>query len=317
MDESVTRAAEAIRAGRLVAMPTETVYGLAADATNVEAVLTIFSAKGRPTFDPLIVHVADVAQAWTVAAPSARAKKLATRFWPGPLTLVLPRRDIVPDAVTSGLDTVAVRCPDHPMALGLLRACGKPLAAPSANKFGRISPTTAAHVREQFGDELLVLDGGPCRVGIESTVLVCDPTPTILRPGGTTKEAIEAALGESVAIVDAQTYARKLAPEAPGMLAKHYAPRKPLRLKQPGELWPHDSTCGYLSFNGFGVPKSARWVEILSPASDLREAAKNLFSSMRRLDAGEAMTLIAELVPDRDLGLGINDRLRRAAGILG
>jgi L-threonylcarbamoyladenylate synthase len=313
----IKTAAAAIRAGKLVAMPTETVYGLAADAFNVDAVLSVFSAKGRPTFDPLIVHVADAQQAWMVAVPSARAKKLAEKFWPGPLTLVLPKRDIVPDAVTSGLDTVAVRCPDHPLALELLRACGRPIAAPSANRFGRISPTTAAHVREQFGDEVFIIDGGPCRIGIESTVLLCDPKPIILRPGGTTKEALEAALGEKMETIDPKTYARQLSPEAPGMLAKHYSPRKPIRLKESKQAWPDDPNLGYLSWTGAGLPKSARWTEILSKQGDFREGAVNLFAGMRRLDASGATSLIAELVPERDLGTGINDRLRRAAGIFG
>ncbi len=312
----ICAAAALIRAGQLVGMPTETVYGLAANALDAEAVLRIFSAKGRPTFDPLIVHVADSAQAWTVAKPSARARLLAERLWPGPLTLVLPRLAIVPDVVTSGLETVGVRCPDHPLALALIRAAGVPLAAPSANSFGRISPTTAAHVREQLGDTVaLVLDGGPCRVGIESTVLLPDPFPVILRPGGVTRERLEEILGEPVAVADRAGRAASLPQQAPGMLPSHYAPVKPLRLRAAGSPWPIDPTIGILSFTGRDLPTSAKQSEILSATGDLAEAAAGLFAALRRLDATAVTSLVAELVPDDGLGLGINDRLRRAAGL--
>jgi L-threonylcarbamoyladenylate synthase len=314
--DPLSTAAAAIRAGHLVGMPTETVYGLAANALDSQAVLRVFQAKGRPTFDPLIVHVADVAQAWTVARPSARAERLARTLWPGPLTLVLPRTAIVPDLVTSGLDTVGVRCPDHPVALALIRAAGVPLAAPSANPFGRISPTTAAHVREQLGDAVaVVLDGGPCRVGIESTVLLPDPSPIILRPGGVTRERLEEILGEPVAVADRAARAASLPQQAPGMLPSHYAPVKPLRLRAPAEPWPTDPQVGVLAFTGGDVPRSCRYREVLSPRGDLAEAAAGLFAALRRLDASPAITLVAERVPDRGLGLGINDRLRRAAGL--
>ena len=314
--DDLARAAAAIRAGRLVGIPTETVYGLAANALDPQAVLAVFAAKGRPTFDPLIVHVADAEQAWTVAVPSARARLLAARCWPGPLTLVLPRRACVPDVVTSGLDTVAVRCPDHPVALALIRAAGVPLAAPSANRFGRISPTTAEHVREQLGAEVdVVLDGGPCRVGIESTVLLPDPSPIILRPGGLPRETLAEILGEAVALAGRDERAASLPQQAPGMLASHYAPLKPLRIKRADEAWPTDPVMGVLSWRGSAVPTSALAVEVLSASGDLAEAATRLFACLRRLDTSSATTLIAELVPNHGLGLGINDRLRRAAGM--
>jgi L-threonylcarbamoyladenylate synthase len=315
-DADLVRAAAAIRAGGLVGMPTETVYGLAANALDPAAVLRIFAAKGRPTFDPLIVHVADAAQAWTVAQPSARARLLAQRLWPGPLTLVLPRQPIVPDVVTSGLDSVGVRCPDHPLALALIRAAGVPLAAPSANPFGRISPTTAAHVSEQLGGMVaLVLDGGPCRVGIESTVLLVEPVPVILRPGGVTRERLEELLGEPVAVADRDARAASLPQQAPGMLPSHYAPTKPLTIRGAGAPWPDDPAVGLLAFTGSDLPVTAHRVEVLSRSGDLAEAAAGLFAALRRLDASHAIRLQAEMVPDRGLGLGINDRLRRAAGL--
>lgn len=301
----------AIRAGLLVGMPTETVYGLAADALDAQAVLRIFTAKGRPTFDPLIVHVADAEQAWSVARPSERARRLAARFWPGPLTLVLPRLATVPDLVTSGLETVGVRVPDHPLARELIRASGRPLAAPSANLFGRISPTTAEHVREQLGAAVaVVLDGGPCRVGVESTVLRPDPQPLILRPGGVTREQIEACLGQPVAIAGRDERAGSLPREAPGLLASHYAPRIPMTLKDGP--WPTDPGAACLAFRQ--GPPGVR-SEILSATGDLAEAATRLFAALRRLDASGATRIVAEPVPDHGLGSAINDRLRRAAGL--
>ncbi len=294
-------------------MPTETVYGLAANALDADAVVRVFAAKGRPSFDPLIVHVADAEQAWTVCVPSDRARRLAAAFWPGPLTLILRRRPNVPDVVTSGLDTVGVRCPDHPLALALIRGAGVPLAAPSANRFGRISPTTAAHVREQLGDAVaVVLDGGPCRVGIESTVLVPDPAPIILRPGGLTRERIAALLGEPVALADAAQRLGSLPRASPGLLASHYAPRTPMQLIDGA--FPSDDEVAVLSWRGDHLPERSRAIETLSARGDLAEAATRLFAAMRRLDASGARLIRAELVPDHDLGLGINDRLRRAAG---
>jgi len=312
----LSAAAAALRSGQLVGMPTETVYGLAADATDPAAVLRIFQAKGRPTFDPLIVHVADTAQAWTVAEPSPRALRLAAACWPGALTLVLPRRATIPDVVTSGLETVGVRCPDNPLALALIRAAGRPLAAPSANLFGRISPTTAQHVQEQLGAAIAgVLDGGPCRIGIESTVLLPDPAPLILRPGGVTRERLEEILGEPVAVAGRSDRAAHLPQQAPGMLASHYAPRIPLRLRAAGEAWPHAREVAVLAFTGADLPAGIGPAEILSATGDLAQAATTLFASLRRLDASGASSIVAELVPEHGLGQGINDRLRRAAGL--
>lgn len=307
----VETAAAALRAGRLVGMPTETVYGLAADALDAQAVLRVFAAKGRPSFDPLIVHVADAQQAWTVAEPSPRARRLAERFWPGPLTLVLPRRPCIPDVVTSGLDTVGVRCPDHPLALALIRAAGRPLAAPSANRFGRISPTTAAHVREQLGEAIAgVVDGGACRVGVESTVLLPDPVPVILRPGGVTREALAAFLAEPVAVAGREQRADHLPAQAPGMLASHYAPRAPLTLREGP--WPTAAGIGRLAFRE--PPPPGGPAAVLSASGDLAEAAANLFAHLRRLDADGVAGIVAELAPAEGLGLAINDRLLRAAG---
>jgi L-threonylcarbamoyladenylate synthase len=312
--DAVVIAAAAVRAGRLVGMPTETVYGLAADATNPLAVLAVFAAKGRPSFDPLIVHLADAGDLEQVAVVTPRARLLATACWPGPLTLVLRRTALIPDVVTAGLDTVGVRVPDHPLARALIRAAGVPLAAPSANLFGRTSPTTAEHVREQLGASVAaVLDGGPCRVGIESTVLVVDPLPVILRPGGLTRERLEAILGEPVAVADRSARADALALPAPGLLASHYAPLVPLTVREPGVPWPHDPTVGLLAFTGADLPPGP-FRQVLSPRGDLSEAAAGLFAALRRLDASGATRLMAELVPETGLGLGINDRLRRAAG---
>jgi L-threonylcarbamoyladenylate synthase len=316
MSAELIRAAAVIRAGGLVGMPTETVYGLAANALDAQAVLAVFLAKGRPRFDPLIVHVADAEQAWTVAVPSARARLLAARFWPGALSLVLPRRAGIPDAVTGGLETVAVRCPDHELARALIRAAGVPLAAPSANLFGRLSPTTAAAVREQLGAAVAeVLDGGACRVGIESTVLLLDPQPIILRPGGVTREALCAALGEPVAVAGRSERADNLSLPSPGMLASHYAPRTPLGLRAAGAPWPAGDGHAILSWRGEGLPAQARRIEVLSRAGDLGEAAAGLFAALRRLDASGASAITAEYVPDQGLGAAINDRLQRAAGL--
>jgi L-threonylcarbamoyladenylate synthase len=316
MSAAVLRAAAVIRAGGLVGMPTETVYGLAANARDVQAVLAVFLAKGRPRFDPLIVHVADAEQAWTVAVPSPRARLLAERFWPGALSLVLPRRDGIPDAVTGGLETVAVRCPDHELARALIRAAGVPLAAPSANLFGRLSPTTAAAVHEQLGEAVAeVLDGGPCRVGIESTVLLVDPQPVILRLGGVTREELSAALGEPVALAGRSERAANLGLPSPGLLASHYAPRTPLMLRVPGAPWPAGDGHAILSWRGEDLPAQARRIEVLSRAGDLGEAAAGLFAALRRLDASGATAITAERVPEQGLGAAINDRLLRAAGL--
>lgn len=312
-DEQIAEAARRIRAGGLVALPTETVYGLGANALDPRAAARVFDAKQRPFFDPLIVHVPDLDAARALATTMpATAVQLAERFWPGPLTLVLEKQPIVPDIVTAGLPTVAIRVPAHPVALALLRAAGCPIAAPSANPFGRISPTTAGHVREQLGDKVdLILDGGPCRVGVESTVLsLVDSRPMLLRHGGVPVEELEAVIGP-IAIA---TSSGDNAPQsAPGMLPQHYAPRTPLQIIDKWNSVTGGRDVGVLAlqwcdrFDEFGA------VEVLSESGDLTEAAANLFAAMRRLDARGLRVILAELAPETGLGRAINDRLRRAA----
>lgn len=306
----IARAASLLRAGGLVAFATETVYGLGADALNPTAVAKVFAAKRRPAFDPLIVHIAD--WKWlgelTVSVPPT-ADRLMRRFWPGPLTLALPKTDRVPDLVTSGLPTVALRWPDHPQAQELLRAVNRPLAAPSANPFGHISPTTAAHVAEQLGEEVdYILDGGPCRVGLESTVLLVDGERVqLLRPGGVPREDIESLVGP---IETGMTPAEET-PLAPGMLTKHYAPRTPLTIIQSlKEIIV--TPCGLLTFQPVRE-NPAEVVEVLSASGNLTEAAANFFAALRRLDALPLRRLYAFPFPDLGLGLALNDRLRRAA----
>lgn len=310
------RAVATLRAGGVVGMPTETVYGLAGDALNPAAVARIFETKARPRFDPLIVHVTglDAARALTTALPDA-ALVLAREFWPGPLTLVLPKRDLVPDITTSGLPAVALRVPSHPVALALLDAFGGPLAAPSANRFGSISPTTSQHVRREFGDAVpIVLEGGPCETGVESTIVsFADGDPLLLRPGGLPIELIEARIGP----------VRRPAPGekrvlAPGMLERHYAPRTPMRLAATLDdavalALAASGRAGLLALGPVADASSFATVEMLSHAGDLREAAAALFAAMRRLDAAGLDLIVAQRVPDEGLGLAINDRLRRAS----
>ncbi len=303
----VEAAAALLRGGALVAFPTETVYGLGADATQDMAVARIFEAKGRPRFNPLIAHFASAEAAEAEVVFDARARALAARFWPGPLTLVLPRRAASRVALlcSAGLDTQAVRVPDHPVALALLEAVGRPLAAPSANPSGRVSPTTAAHVVEGLGGRVAqVLDGGPCRVGLESTVVdLSEASPRLLRPGAISRAALEEALGVEVA-----RSAAGAALKGPGMLESHYAPRLPVRLNaataRPGE-----------AFLAFGAPAPAGAVraEQLSAAGELTEAAARLFAALRRLDVAEAVGIAVAPIPEEGLGEAINDRLRRAA----
>lgn len=307
---SIEAAARLIRAGELVAFPTETVYGLGGDATNERAVARIFEAKGRPQFNPLITHVLDAGEARNLVQWNATADRLAARFWPGPLTLVLPRAKGSPIALlaTAGLDTAAIRAPAHPMAQALIRAAGRPIAAPSANRSGAVSPTRAEHVRESLGDRVkMILDGGPCEVGLESTVLdLTTPVPTLLRPGGATREAIEAAIGP-VALSDALP-SGDAARSSPGQLASHYAPARPVRLGAT-------SVAGDEALLAFGPrpPAGARRTLNLSPAGDLTEAAANLFAHLRALDSPDVARIAVMPVPETGLGLAINDRLRRAA----
>ncbi len=294
----------ALRSGDLVLMPTETVYGLAADAANALAVAKVYEAKGRPSFNPLIAHVADVAAARRIAIFNAQAEQLAARFWPGALTLVLPIRDdgAVCDLARAGLDTVALRVPAHPLAQALLAAFGGPVVAPSANRSGRPSPTTFADAQEETGSAVAVaLDGGPCAVGLESTVIALLDRPRLLRPGAVTRREIEALIGP---LAEAEADARR----SPGRLTRHYAPNAPVRLEvdrpREGEAW--------LSFGPTG---SGPWN--LSPTGDLREAAANLFAHLRAADRTGPGSIAVAPIPLEGLGEAINDRLRRAAGYVG
>lgn len=310
--EQLPRAAALLRAGELVAFPTETVYGLGADARNGRAVAAVFAAKGRPSFNPLISHFPSAEAAFAEVVADERARQVAARFWPGPLTLVLPRRASSRiDALTgAGLPTLAVRVPAHPLAQALLREVGGPVAAPSANRSGQVSPTTAAHVLAGLEGRLAaVLDGGPCTVGLESTVLdLSTPVATLLRPGGVPREALEAEIGP-LALAGATE--GEAARPSPGMLLSHYAPGLPVRL-DAREVAPDEALLA------FGPPlPGAGAVWQLSEAGDLVEAASRLFAGLRWLDAeGDRLDLngIAAMpVPEHGLGLAINDRLRRAA----
>ena len=305
--DAVATAARVLSDGGLVAFPTETVYGLGADATNGAAVARLYAAKGRPRFNPLIAHVADAQAALALARFSDNARWLAEAFWPGPLTLVLPKANgcDVSQLATAGLDSVAVRVPDHGLAHDLLKAFGKPIVAPSANQSGHVSSTTAQHVLADLDQRIdLIVDGGPTSVGVESTIISCLDVPTLLRPGGVARYAVERVLGH--ALVDASPSAEE-APLAPGMLASHYAPKTPLRLNaldvRDGEA--------LLAF-GATVPSAAHSLN-LSPAGDLIEAAANLFSYLRALDASGARAIAVMPIPDEGLGEAINDRLARAA----
>jgi L-threonylcarbamoyladenylate synthase len=308
--ETIGEAATLLRDGQLVAFPTETVYGLGADATNERAVAAIFEAKSRPHFNPLISHVLDAAGARQFVEWNDMAEKLAARFWPGPLTMVLPRAkgSTISLLATAGLDTVAIRAPSHPVAQALIRAAALPIAAPSANRSGAVSPTRAEHVAESLGDRVpLILDGGPCLVGLESTVLdVSGPTPILLRPGGVTREAIEAVVGP-IAVSHALP-SGEAARSSPGQLASHYAPTRPVRLN--AVTVSEDE--GLLAF-GAHPPAGAMLTYNLSPSGDLAEAAANLFAQMRALDRPGIARIAVMPIPETGLGLAINDRLRRAA----
>ncbi len=302
--ESIAEAASALRAGELVAFPTETVYGLGADATNDRAVAAIFATKGRPQFNPLIVHVPDVEAAHGIVDLPPVAERLAAEFWPGALSLVAPRRmdSILSLLLSAGLNTVAIRVPAPEGARALLRAAGVPVAAPSANISGRISPTTAQHVAMELGDHVaIILDGGPCAIGLESTVVdTTSSPPTLLREGGVTAEDIESHLGLTLMIANSDD----TAPKSPGMLTSHYAPGCPLRMNaakaQSGE-----------ALLGFGAAPDA--AINLSPTGNLTEAAANLFASLRMLDTPTCNVIAVMPIPETGLGRAINDRLRRAA----
>lgn len=310
VSNSIQQAAGLLRQNKLVAIPTETVYGLAANAFSHEAVIQIFETKNRPHFDPLIVHVSSMEKVDELVAffPEI-GKKLAREFWPGPLTIVLKKKPIIPDIVTSGLDTVGIRMPDHPMTLDLLRQLDFPLAAPSANPFGYISPTSAAHVKDQLGEKIpMILDGGICRVGLESTIIdLSGITPCILRLGGITIEEITSCIGE-VKVMTSSTSN----PTAPGMLISHYSPRKTFVL---GNIESMLMTYSEKKIAVMSFQKAYPGVQniILSPTGNLREAASNLFSAMRELDVSHASIILAELVPEEGLGRAINDKLRRAS----
>jgi len=294
-----------LRAGRLVAFPTETVYGLGADATNERAVAKIFAAKARPRFNPLIVHVTGLAEAEALAVFDERARRVVARFWPGPLTLVLPRRSGCGASLLAcaGLDTVAIRVPAHPVAQALLRATGRPIAAPSANRSGRVSPTEAAHVAEELGHRVaLILDGGRTPLGLESTVLdLSAETAALLRPGAVTLEQLTELLGP---IATSERDAAK----SPGMQASHYAPSLPLRLDAV-EARPAEALLAF----GPHAPPGFAAVLWLSRSGDLAEAAANLFAMLRRADRPEFTGIAVMPIPEHDLGRAINDRLRRAA----
>lgn len=304
---TVKAAAELLQQGDLVAFPTETVYGLGADACNARAVAKIYATKQRPSFNPLIAHCTDLAMAEKFGMFGLTAKKLAEHFWPGPLSLVVPLRpdSDIRELVTAGLDTIALRVPNHPIAQQLIAEFGGPLAAPSANLSGRLSPTQASHVRANFGEDLPILDGGPTRDGVESTILAClDNQLMLLRPGAVTAEQIEQVTGQ-------QLTSHKIdekAPLAPGMLLSHYAPNAKIRLEatsvEPGEA--------LLAFGPDPIEGAAHVLN-LSPTGDLIEAAANLFAHLHKLDATGATSIAVMNIPDHGLGIAINDRLSRAA----
>lgn len=312
-EENIARAAELLRAGEVVAFPTETVYGLGADASNAEAVAKIFILKGRPTTHPLIVHLADASQLgeWAIDVPES-ATKLARAFWPGPLTLVLKRSSRVPEAVTGGQDTVALRVPSHPVALALLKAFGGAIAAPSANKFGRVSPTSAEHVRADLGAAVpMILDGGASQVGIESTIVdLTGETPRLLRPGGTPLAAIEEDLGVTLAAAGAE------APRAPGSHAAHYAPRATVKFAKRREiidtLVSHKGRRVAVLAIEVTVPRLAPALQRVVPAV-ASKYAHDLYANLRALDAAGADVILVETPPQTPGWLAVNDRLQRAA----
>ncbi len=317
-DENITKAAEALKAGKLVALPTETVYGLGANAYDPAALARVFEAKGRPRFDPLIVHVADLATIRILAeSPSATARLLMAAFWPGPLTLILRKKPIVPDLATSGLPTVAVRFPSHPVARALIERSTGAVAAPSANPFGYLSPTRAEHVARQLGDRVdFILDGGPCDVGVESTVVdVTGDTPVVLRQGGLPMERLREVAGR----VETKEWLSG-APISPGQLASHYAPRSRLRLVPFGALATAEPAPGSAALffseatlRTSGAASRFTAVRALSKSGSTVEAAAALFDVLHELDGGGYPEIWAERVPDEGIGRAVNDRLSKAA----
>ncbi|GKS65608.1 threonylcarbamoyl-AMP synthase [Nitrospira sp.] len=312
---SIRLAGNIIRTGGLVAFPTETVYGLGCDAMNPVAAAKVFEAKQRPQFDPLIVHIADRSQLdAVVTSQPPLAQKLMDAFWPGPLTIVLPKQSVIPDLVTAGLSTVAVRMPRHPVAQALIREAGTPIAAPSANPFGYVSPTTAQHVSDGLGSKVdLILDGGPCSVGVESTVVsLIDAQPELLRPGNITLEQLTAIIGP----VRCGT-SNHDKPMAPGQLTRHYATRTPLTLlasavTQAAPASDERASLLLISQSNVSADRFTA-VEVLSSNGDLQEAARNLFAALRRLDALQLDRIYAEPCKEVGLGMAIMDRLRRCA----
>lgn len=308
-ETDLTKAAEIIRNGGLVAFPTETVYGLGADALNAVAAARIFEVKKRPSFDPLIVHIADISGIDMVAhTVDKKSQRLMERFWPGPLTVVLEKNSSVPDIVTSGLETVAVRMPSHPAALSLIKNSATPIAAPSANRFGCLSPTSAGHVYSQLGSSVdMILDGGPSTIGVESTIVrVINGRVHLLRPGGTPPEEIEDFLGESVVIKHNHDKT-----EAPGQLPYHYSPEKRLILVDKIETI--DERSGYLFFGAPSFSYPPERCSVLTETGNLREAAANLFSQLHRLDSLNIDLIYAERVEGSGLGVAIMDRLKKAS----
>jgi L-threonylcarbamoyladenylate synthase len=306
--ENIKKAAKFLRQGGLVAFPTETVYGLGADTFNSMAVAKIFEVKNRPNFDPIIVHIADLSQLYELCSNvDKKAEKLIEKFWPGPLTIVLPKKKIVPDIVTAGLSTVAVRMPENDIALKLIEFAKTPIAAPSANIFGRLSPTSAYHVKKQFGSKIrFIIDGGKTRIGIESTVVSFDDDVCILRLGGLAIEKIKRVVGKVKIITES------LKPKSPGQLPKHYAPKTPLKIINKNMKVENKKRIGFLAFMKPKRELPYKMIEVLSPKGDLCEAAANFFSSLHKLDNANLDIIYAEPLPEIGLGRAIMDRLHKA-----
>jgi len=310
--EAIKSAAQTIKNGGIVAFPTETVYGVGASAFDPDAIIRIYEIKKRPRFDPLIVHISSLADLEELTLGiDKQCATLIEKFWPGPLTLVLNKSSNVPDIVTAGLNTIAVRMPDHKIALELVTESGVPIAAPSANMFGSLSPTAAEHVIKQLGEKVdIIIDGGKTKIGVESTILDMTGEPTILRPGGVSVEDIEKIIGK----VKILTYKKR--PSSPGQLPKHYAPRIPLKIIENGDsISVNTHNAGLIAFKKPPKKVNFKKVEVLSPTGDLKEAACNLFSILHRLESSGVEMIYVEKVPEVGLGVAIMDRLRKAGGL--